>query len=161
MYDSIKQGLFWYVLGRMALTEAISSDQLSFEDGARLLHSGKTLGSSFGDSRFCPMRTQGNELITDDMEQGRGNDLGGCLSQLRSELIELLSSSLQGHPQGNTCDCCADCHIKLRSKLYKQMHPNFFLHHFRFWQNHLHLQSRFEMLEIPLLASAVDRGGRV
>jgi len=28
----------------MALTEAISSDQLSFEDGARLLHSGKTLG---------------------------------------------------------------------------------------------------------------------
>ena len=67
----------------MALTEAILSDQLSFEDGARLLHSGKTLGSSFGDSRFCPMRTQGNELITDDMEHSlsKGGNGFGRLSE--------------------------------------------------------------------------------
>jgi len=45
----------------------INGDQLSFEDRQV---AGKTLGSSFGDSRFCPMRTQGNELITDDMKQG-------------------------------------------------------------------------------------------
>jgi len=50
--------------------------------------------------------------------------LGGCLGQLRSELIELLSSSLQDIRK-NTCDCCADCHIKLRSKLCKCIQISF------------------------------------
>jgi len=54
-------------------------------------------------------------------------DSGGCLNQIGSELIELLSSALQGNPQGNTPACCADCHIKVKSKLYASiLHPGVF-----------------------------------
>jgi len=84
--------------------------------------------------------------------------LGGCLSQLRSELIELLSSSLQGHPQG---------HLRLLRRLphqaspqqvvRKQMHP--FCTISGFWQNHLHLQSRFEMLHFRCLPAQLIEVG--
>jgi len=47
------------IYGWMALTEAISSYQFSFEDWARLLYPGKTLGSAFSNSGFCSIRTRG------------------------------------------------------------------------------------------------------
>jgi len=46
--------------------------------------------------------------------------LGGCLSQLRSELIELLSSSWDIR-KGNTCDCCGLPH-QASQQVGKQMH---------------------------------------
>jgi len=52
----------------MALTEAISSYQFSFEDCVAV--SWENSWSAFSNSGFCSIRTQGNDLNTDDIEQG-------------------------------------------------------------------------------------------
>jgi len=145
----------------MALTEA-SSDQLSFEDGARLLHSGKTLGSSFGDSRFCPMRTQGNE-ITDDMEQGWVEATTvWAVVWANSVWTDWTVVELLARTSATPAIAAPIAHQASQQVVRKQMHPNFFLHHFRVLAKSSPSSKFWDAWNsLPLLASAVDRGGRV
>jgi len=59
-----------------------------------------------------------NEVSTDDIEQGSVEAMMvlAVAREITSGLvIELLSSPLQGNPQGRHPTCWADCHIKFRS----------------------------------------------
>ena len=78
-----------------------------------------------------------------------GTVLGSSLSQIGSKLIELLSSALQGNPQGRHPSSMRRLpHQRSEQIVSKYLHPNFFTNHLGcFSQNYLHLQRGFEVQE--------------
>jgi len=142
---------------RMALTEAVLSGQFSFEDWAGCIL-GKLLGLRLVTLGSARLGRKGTRWALMTSSRGVEAMVLAVAWASGSELIELLSSPLQGNPQGR--HLAADCHIKFRSKYASKCTQISLCTISGVFKNHLHLQGCFEMLEIDFsLPELIDKLG--